>query len=125
MTRKKIMLIDDSPSMLDVLSTLLSLEGFEVSQHPLSGDLLEPIRQQQPDALLLDVHLKSPEGREIDGLELLKQLRADPRLAHIKVVLSSGLDYRREGDAQGADAFVHKPYMPDTLIQTLKQVLAP
>jgi len=120
---KKLMLIDDSPVMVDVLTTLLTIEGFDVSQHPLRGDLLQPIRDQHPDILLLDVHLKTADGVEVDGIQLLRQLRADPELADIKVVLSSGLDYQSEGDAQAADAFIHKPYMPDTLIDTIKQVL--
>ncbi len=120
---KKLMLIDDSPIMVDVLTTLLTIEGFDVSRHPLQGDLLQPIREQHPDILLLDVHLKTEDGVEIDGIQLLRQLRADPELADVKVILSSGLDYQSESDAQGADAFIHKPYMPDTLIDTIKQVL--
>lgn len=114
----KVMLVEDDASMQSVLQTLLELEGFSVIQAPVSGtsaEIHQRIRDAQPDVLLLDVHL-----RGLSGLEVLEQVRSDPTTAPIRVVMTSGMDRKHECLAGGADDFLMKPYMPDTLIQKLR-----
>jgi len=119
----KVMLVEDDPTMFDLLKTLLSLEGFDVAVSSGGSDILTEVRVQAPDLMLIDVHLRLADGREINGFDLLKQIRQDPALKHIRVLMSSGIDFRYKSADEGADGFIHKPYMPDELIKKLKALV--
>ena len=105
--------------MQAVLRTLLELEGFQVIQ---GGDLLtaeallEAIQSEQPDTILLDVHLKN----DVSGVDLLRALRVMPNLPKTRVVMTSGMAMEAECMAAGADDFLLKPFMPDELIKKLR-----
>ena len=118
----KVMLIEDDQTMLTLLTTLLHFEGYETAaiKNDESLDLvIEDIRQEAPDVILLDVHL-----RRINGLDLLNAIRQDDRTQRIGVVMSSGMDVGQRCMEQGANAFILKPYMPDDLLQMIRQVIA-
>jgi CheY-like chemotaxis protein len=114
----KIALVEDDPTMLSLLQTLLQMEGFQVVQITPDklDDFLEIIRSEKPDLTLMDVHL-----RQVSGVDLLKLLRQDPELKDTHVILSSGLDVRSQCQEAGADNFILKPYMPDDLIKIIRQ----
>ncbi len=119
----KVMLVEDDPTMFDLLKTLLSLEGFEIAVPSGNPDILAEVRAQVPDLMLIDVHLRLEDGQEISGFDLLKQIRQDPALKHTRVLMSSGIDFRLRSAKEGADGFIHKPYMPDELINQLKALV--
>jgi CheY-like chemotaxis protein len=118
-TEPKVMLVEDDPSMQAVLRTLLELEGFQVFQ---AGDtltaeaLLAVIQAEQPDSILLDVHLRN----NVNGVDLMRELRENPGLPKTRVVMTSGMAMEEECMAAGADDFLLKPFMPDELIQKLR-----
>jgi CheY-like chemotaxis protein len=113
-----IMLVEDDATMRSVLQTLLEIEGYTVTAD-LGQDgaqsIVSAVRVNQPDVILLDVHL-----RQESGLDVLKVIRADPNLSRIRVVMTSGMDRERECIQSGADAFLLKPYMPDELLSLIK-----
>jgi CheY-like chemotaxis protein len=115
----KIFLVDDDRTMRAILKTLLELEHHRITvwEGSSSVEILAQARAVQPDLMLLDVHLK-----DIDGLEIVRQVREDPTLYCLKVLMTSGMDLRDECLAAGADAFILKPYMPDDLIGKIRQV---
>lgn len=117
---RKVMLIEDDRTMLSLLTTLLQLEGFEVitpvNDQP--DSILETIRQHHPDVALLDVNL-----RQCNGLELIQSLRTDDELKNQRVIMSSGLNLEDECLKAGANSFLLKPYMPDDLINLIKQII--
>ena len=113
------MLVEDDHTMIDLLSTLFSLEGFEVTGLNDFDDTLKAIRAASPDVVLLDVHL-SP---SLSGFDVLKALRSDGDLREIKVVMSSGLDFTAQCQQNGADGFILKPYMPNDLIALIRGLL--
>jgi CheY-like chemotaxis protein len=118
----KIMLIEDDHTMVSLLTTLMRFEGFSSAmiQNDESLDtMLEDIRQEMPDIILLDVHL-----RRVNGLDLLSKIREDERTRRIGVILSSGMDVSQRCIELGANAFILKPYMPEDLLQKIRQVLA-
>ncbi|MBI3159274.1 MAG: response regulator [Chloroflexi bacterium] len=115
----KVMLVEDDPTMISLLRTLLEIEGFVVQPLDHFTDVPESIRAGQPDVVLMDVHLKGA-----DGLEILKTLRASAEIQQPKVILTSGLDFRHAAMSAGANEFVLKPYMPDELIEKIKHQLA-
>jgi DNA-binding response OmpR family regulator len=116
----KIMLVEDDATMLSLLQTLLQMEGYQVvSMKDDSMDgILSTVRQEGPDLALIDVHL-----REINGLDVLRNIREDTSLAKTRVVMSSGMECRRECLNYGADEFILKPYMPDDLIDVIYKTL--
>jgi len=112
-----VLLAEDDFTMVALLKTLLGMEGYEVgSLLEQKGDLLENIRKEKPDVLLLDIFLGDQ-----NGLELLKLLRKESDLRAIKVVMTSGIDKSTECMDAGADAFLLKPYMPEDLIRKLQE----
>jgi DNA-binding response OmpR family regulator len=115
----KIILVEDDDTMRSLLVTLLEYEGFQVIPFNTAGDVLEILRREKPDALLMDVHL-----RETNGLDVLRQIRQDRELAQTKVLMSSGMDKRMGAIEAGADDFILKPYMPDELVFRVKRLVA-
>jgi len=116
---QKVMLAEDDPTMLSLLRTLLKLEGFESASLMDREDVLDALRRETPDIMLLDVNL--PQG---NGIDYLRRLRKDKILSKTLVIMSSGMPLETECMAAGADMFLLKPYMPDVLINAIKTVLA-
>jgi CheY-like chemotaxis protein len=119
----KVLLVEDDDIMVDLLSTLLQIEGFEVASVREQDDTLDIIRRETPDVVLLDVHLRSQTGQDVDGFELLKQIRSDEEFGATKVIMSSGIDFQEKCQQAGANAFILKPYMPNALITLIKQTI--
>jgi CheY-like chemotaxis protein len=113
---KNIMLIDDDPTMLLLLKTLLEMEGFSTTRWEGAHTAFEDIQKKKPDVILLDVNLRGE-----NGIEVLKKVRRDPDLKHTRVILSSGIDYTESAMQEGADEFLQKPYMPEDLIKMVKK----
>jgi len=114
---KKVLLADDDYTMVSLLKTLLTMEGYQVAtllDKP--GDILENIRVIKPDILLLDVYLG-----DRNGLDLVHQIRQTPDLKNIRIVMVSGIDKTEECLAAGADKFLLKPYMPNELFDILRE----
>jgi len=114
----KVMLAEDDFTMISLLKTLLSLEGFETATLGPQDDFMTVLRRETPNALLLDLHLAQG-----SGLDFLRQLRADPQFARLAVIMASGSDVREACLEAGANVFLLKPFMPDTLIQALRSQL--
>lgn len=117
----KVMLIEDDPLMLSLLQTLLEYEGFQTVR--LNGErsidsIISRIRGDKPELVLLDVHLG-----QINGLDLLRTLRKDTELKSIRVLISSGMELRSESYVDGADGFILKPFMPDELVDRIRDTL--
>jgi DNA-binding response OmpR family regulator len=119
----KVMLVEDDPTMVGLLKTLFTLEGFEVISFGRGEDLLATIKKQEPNVILLDVHLRVGGGQEINGFELLSQIRSDEALKDKKVILSSGIDFTIKSKEAGSDGFILKPFMPDELIKMIKSLV--
>ena len=111
-----IMLAEDDLTMVTLLKTLLGMEGYQVIALSVDDDIYESARKNRPDVLLLDVHL-----HQINGLDVLKQVRKDDEINDLKVVMTSGLNLEAECKNLGANDFLLKPYMPDDLLQILKR----
>jgi DNA-binding response OmpR family regulator len=121
MSKYKILLIEDDQTMLILLRTLLSFEGYDVAQLENDDNLdviMDAVRQEMPEAILLDVNL-----RQVNGLDLLQRIRQDDSLDDVRVIMSSGLDFSARCLSGGADAFIQKPYMPEELIRKIREAV--
>ena len=121
MTKKTIILVEDDNTMRSLLETLFQLEGYTtLAFEPTTlDDALQIIENCQPDALLIDVHLK-----KFNGIDLTSAIRNDKNLKQPIIVMASGMNLQNECTLSGADRFFLKPYMPQQMIDWLKGQLA-
>jgi PAS domain S-box-containing protein len=109
----RVLIADDNADMRSYLSRLLG-ERWEVATAANGDAALQSIRQRKPDLVLSDVMMP-----ELDGFGLLRELRADPQLRSLPVILLSaraGEDARVEGLDAGADDYLTKPFSARELI---------
>jgi len=101
--------------MVSLLKTLLKMEGFEVVALDVNADVPAAVQRENPDALLMDVHL----GQQ-SGVDIVQAIRRNPALANVRIVMTSGLNMKEECLQHGANYFLLKPFMPDDLLKVLK-----
>jgi len=114
----RVMIVDDDSTMVKLLQTLLELDGFDVSVVRQGADVLDKAIETPPDIFLMDYHLT-----DIDGVEVLRQIRANGKLAKTPVIIASGANVEEEVMAAGADDFLLKPYDPDDLPALFSQLI--
>jgi DNA-binding response OmpR family regulator len=116
---KKILLIEDDATMVTLLKMLLGLEGYQVvNLSSENQDIIQLAYKETPDLILLDIHL----GQQ-NGLDLIKKLKNNIELRRIKVIMTSGMDLGESCLSSGADDFILKPYMPEELLNKIKNLL--
>ena len=117
----KILIVDDEPSIRDMVQMGLEIAGFECCT---AADIQEAhrlVHDQSPDLILLDWML--PNG---SGIELLSRLKRDDVTSHIPVIMltaKASEDNKIQGLEHGADDYVTKPFAPRELIARIKAVL--
>lgn len=99
-----ILVIDDDPSMQDLMQRFLNREGFHALIAASGQEGLRLAREKSPDAIVLDVVMHS-----MDGWAVLSALKADPDLASIPVVMVTMVDDKNLGYALGASDYLLKP----------------
>ena len=114
----RIMLVDDDETMISLLKTLLEMDGFEVVSSSNWQDIPADVRTSDADVLLMDCNLPA-----VDGLDILVALRRDEGLSNMRVIMTSGMDMEYRAMASGADAFLLKPYTPDTLYELIQKFM--
>lgn len=115
---RKIVIVDDDPNMSRLLRTLFELEGFEVTTAQRYQEILSLIQQVRPDVVLMDVRVQ---GRET--LDVVRQIRREQDLTNIPVVMTSGMDYRKQCLDAGANCFLLKPFIPDEMVRMVGTLL--
>jgi len=120
---EKILIIDDDATMVNLLSTILEIDGFE-TRKALSGKEAFKLLSEEgaPDMVLLDIMMP-----EMDGFEVLARLRNDPATKKLPIImLTARTDDKDifEGWRRGADEYVTKPFDPRDLVETIRTVLS-
>lgn len=113
----KVLLAEDDATMVALLTTLLKMEGYQVAALDGDANIAQAVIEAQPDILLMDVHLLRQ-----NGMDELVKLRAAPGGESVRVLMTSGLDFKDQCLARGANAFIQKPFMPDDLLNALRSV---
>lgn len=111
----KICLFEDDDTMRSLLTTLLELEGFTVIAADPENESINILIREKPNILLLDVHLKYS-----DGITILKNIRQTEEIKSTVILMTSGMDLNDTCMKNGADGFLLKPYMPDDLINWIR-----
>lgn len=118
MDPRRVLVIDDEPELVSMLGRYLRSEGFEVAKAMTGEDGLRLARATTPDLVVLDVGLP-----DIDGFEVLRQLRAGSDVAVIMLTARSEEVDRIVGLSVGADDYVTKPFSPRELVARIGAVL--
>jgi two-component system, OmpR family, response regulator len=115
----RVLVVDDEPSLVELLASVLRYEGFETVTAADGGSAVRAARKFQPDAVVLDVMLP-----DFDGLEVLRRLRA--ALPHVCVLFLTARDAvedRIAGITAGGDDYVTKPFSLEELLARLRGLL--
>jgi two-component system phosphate regulon response regulator PhoB len=112
---EKIVLAEDDLTMVRLLTTLLTMDGYEVTALEPEEDVVTAVRRLHPDLLILDFLLAQQ-----SGLDVLDAIRRSEGSERLRVVMISGLNVGEECLRHGADDFLLKPFMPDDLIGALR-----
>ncbi|MCK8119269.1 response regulator [Pseudoalteromonas sp. 2CM37A] len=118
---KKILAVDDSASMRQMVSFTLKTAGFDVTEAKDGSEALAIAKQQIFDAVISDVNMPI-----MDGITLIRELRGLPDYKFTPLLMlttESGLDKKVEGKAAGATGWIVKPFNPDQLLAVLKKVI--
>ncbi len=115
---KKVLIVDDYAAHAYALERLLSKHGFNVVTAGTGSEALERA-SQMPDIVLLDVGLP-----DVNGFEVCRRLKANPKTASIPVVFISASHQNQEavieGERCGASAFLFHPITPDELLPVMQ-----
>lgn len=119
--KKRILVVDDERDLVDLVTYNLQRNGFEVMSAFTGTEALEIAWREKPDLVLLDLMLPG-----IDGTEVARRLKADPRSANIPVVMLTAKGEETDvvvGLTLGADDYVTKPFSMKILLARLNTVL--
>ncbi|WP_374443005.1 PleD family two-component system response regulator [Epilithonimonas sp.] len=117
-TSKKIIVVDDSPAILDSVKLMLNMEGFEVSNYERGSDMFNSLLETstKPNVILMDMWLSGEDGRDI-----CKMIKQHQEFKNIPVVIMSAS--RGLGDSaieSGAIDFIPKPFDLGEIVEKIR-----
>jgi CheY-like chemotaxis protein len=123
MTARPLVLVaDDNADILGLVTAVLERSGYEVVAVSDGAQALASVDKRKPDLAVLDITMP-----EIDGLEVLRRLRADTRTNGLPVVLLTAQVQEADVDlgfATGASAYLKKPFSPRELTERVADLLS-
>jgi DNA-binding response OmpR family regulator len=120
--KKRILIVEDEVSLLKLETILLTVKGFEVIA-ALSGKMaIDKIGVEEFDLVLLDIMLP-----DIDGFEVCRQIRNDPRSAAVPIIMLTGKKAKDDHDRGvlcGANSYLVKPFKSAMIINEITRLLS-
>jgi CheY-like chemotaxis protein len=117
----RVLVVDDSPFMIRLVTYILDSAGYETASAENGRIALDMIAQQPPDLVFLDTMMP-----EMNGLETLRSIRANPETRDIPVLMLTAMvqddDYRVAEDA-GADGYLVKPFTQAAVLDSVARYL--
>ncbi len=118
---KKIMTVDDSASVRQMVAFTLKEEGFEVVEAEDGKDGMSKLENSPVDMIVTDLNMPN-----MDGIEFIKNVRAKSEMKFIPIVMlttESQAEKKDEGKKAGATGWIVKPFKPEQLMSVVKKVL--
>ncbi len=116
---KKILIVEDDSFVMDIYHTKLSQEGYEIIEAHNGVEAMEKLKEIKPDMILLDIVMPY-----MDGMEVLKKVKADEKLKSIPVILLTNLSQKEEiteGLGLGANDYLIKSHFtPSEVLEKIK-----
>ena len=119
---KRILMVEDSPSVRQLMSFTLRGAGYEVVEATNGSEALEKFSTEKVDMVVTDLNMP-----KMDGKTLIRELRNDPQNRFMPIVMlttEQDDNKRREARAAGASAWISKPFKPTQLLNVVRMVLA-
>jgi excisionase family DNA binding protein len=114
-----ILIVDDDSGLRSFVRASLELEGYTVREAGSAEEGLAALEEESPDLILLDVMMP-----KVDGWEMLRRVQERHGVGAIPVLMFSGkVDEAADVTARGASGFIGKPFDPQQLIESAKQML--
>ena len=120
-SNRTIMVVDDNPDIVDILRITLESNGFNVRCAYSGLELFASLKEQMPDLILLDIMMP-----QMNGLEVLTQLKEDPSMPFIPVILLSAKVLDEDvlrGYKMGAEYYITKPFTSTQLLEGINLFL--
>lgn len=121
MRRAKILIVDDDPDILDILTLTLDEENYDVIQASNGEDALQFIKTKSPNLVILDYKMPRMDGREV-----CQRVKKDLLLRHLPIIMLTGKGEvvdKVEGIDAGADDYIVKPFEPQELLARIRMIL--
>lgn len=118
---KKILIIDDESSLVEMLSMRLEAHNYRVISACDGEEGLDKARSAAPDLIILDLMLP-----KLDGYQVCRMLKSDERYKHIPIIIFTARAQESDmkaGMEAGADAYVTKPFEPAILLDKIIQLI--
>lgn len=120
---KRILVIEDQEDNRQIVRDLVTASGYEFIEATTGEEGLAVAARERPDLILMDIQLPG-----IDGYEVTRRIKADPKLRHIPIIAVTS--YALSGDdkkafAAGCDGYVTKPFSPRLLLAKIREYLPP
>lgn len=118
---KKILIVDDSSSMRQMINFTLKNNGYEVVEAVDGVDAVAKAKTNVFNMVLTDLNMP-----KMDGITLIKELRKNPSTKFIPIVMlttESQAEKKQEGKAAGASGWIVKPFQPDQLVAVVKKLI--
>ena len=119
---KTILIVDDDPRLREFVRVNLEMEGYTVREAGSAEEGLAALEEEPPDLILLDVMMP-----QVDGWEMLRRVQEQHGVGSIPVIMFSGKvdeEDMKGAAARGAQGFIGKPFNPQQLIESTKQLLS-
>ena len=121
MSVPRILIADDNAASRELLKEVLEMSGYEVIEATNGVEAVDGVRESAPDLVLVDIQMPL-----LDGYGVLRELRADPRYAHLRVVALTA--FAMQGDREraqtaGFDGYITKPIEIAALRQEVRKFL--
>ena len=118
---RKILIVDDEPNIIFMLSHRLKQSGFEIVTGKDGQEALDKARMENPDLIILDLMLPKMNGYTVCGL-----LKRDEKFSKTPVIILTARAQKsdeKQGIEAGADAYVKKPFKSEELLQVIENLL--
>jgi DNA-binding response OmpR family regulator len=119
--KKKILLVDDEPLLVEMVSMRLEANDYEVMCAGDGQEALEKVRKVKPDLIILDLMLP-----KIDGYKVCRMLKFEDQYKNIPILLFTARAQQSDmklGEDVGADAYLVKPFDAEVLLAKIKELL--
>jgi two-component system phosphate regulon response regulator PhoB len=121
MTKERILVVDDEEDILELVRHNLTREGFDIRCADTGEKALKELKTDPVDLIVLDLMLPG-----IDGFDVAKQIKSDPRIQHIPIVMLTAKGSETDvvtGLELGAEDYITKPFSPRILLARIRTVL--
>lgn len=118
---RRLLVVDDETKLLKAVAATLRAEKYEVATARSGADALVSINQTLPDLIISDIRMP-----EMDGFQLVRALRANPRTKFVPVIFLTAKDEREDriaGFRVGVDVYLTKPFDPEELLAVVANIL--